>query len=192
MRESWDDGLKNDKYIIINGTKYYVRNQYQHVDCRYCEKVFYCRLTHIIPNNSDSLSNFIAYNNYREDVNSLKCLDELLESEGRYVDLKTARRYKIKNGTEWVVQNEYQDVVCPYCKKVFYCRLTHIILNHSGSLPELEPHNNYSKDLNLLKSLQVTYADKDCKIPIKEVQKEARWFLMINDDIIGEEINLSE
>lgn len=99
-------------------------------------------------------------------------------------DEKTVRRYPFPDGTVWVVQNEYQPVVCPSCVGSQYQRLTHIwhFDRDGGCAPEY--HINRNVDLAELKALLVTFVDPD-QTPVREVEIDGGWALLAGDLVIA-------
>lgn len=102
----------------------------------------------------------------------------------------TIRKYRIvdSNSSIWEIQNEYQKIPCPNCSKNLFCRLTHIRwYDKSGQLYREEYHNNYNSDINVLRSLLVTYGI-DNKGVYEKLMKN-KWKLFSGEKIIGEEID---
>ncbi|MBU1318103.1 MAG: hypothetical protein KKG33_12285 [candidate division Zixibacteria bacterium] len=95
---------------------------------------------------------------------------------------QTNRLYRLKNGSEWRVVNEYQRVPCPLCEEMFYCRLTRIFGRQSN--PN-ECHTNYDAQLENLKAKPITYEAEE---PVKEANREGTWVLICDGDSLGEEV----
>jgi hypothetical protein len=95
---------------------------------------------------------------------------------------KSTRKYRLKNGLNLVVQNEYQIVICPHCQEQQYCRLTHIWHFDKQNQCKPEYHTNYHSELSKLKELLITYVDG---IGIIETQINGKWALMKGDQIIS-------
>lgn len=90
-------------------------------------------------------------------------------------DQATVRKYRLFDGSSWVVQNEYRPVDCPHCHGQQYCRLTHIWHYDSEGRCHPEWHLNLDTDLKRLKELLVTY---NGDVGVAEVEVDGRWVLM--------------
>lgn len=87
----------------------------------------------------------------------------------------------------WEIQNEYQAFPCPKCGENIFCRLTHIWRYDINGKPyQEEYHNNYSKELEDLKNLLVTYSMDN--IGIYEKLIDGQWKVMCDNKVIGMEI----
>jgi len=100
-------------------------------------------------------------------------------------DEMTKRRYRMRDGSVWVVQNEYQRVTCPSCDQLQYCRLTHIWHYDSQNRFSPEYHTNYDARLDKLKSLLVTYIGEEA---VTEAFVNNKWVLLMGEQMIGEEV----
>lgn len=105
------------------------------------------------------------------------------------------RSYRIEDGTMWLVVNDFQVVVCPHCQEYQYGRLTQLwhFDPARSCLINFEAHNNYGTDLEQLKSLLISYLTVNgVKEGVTEEQREGKWVLVCDNQIIGEEVMESQ
>lgn len=104
----------------------------------------------------------------------------------------TERKYNVATNPPsfWIVRNEYQQVKCPHCNEIQFCRLTRI-WRGDPEKPEVaqdsEIHTNYNKSLDELKKLLIAYASEDINSGITEEHIEGKWKLILEGKVIGEE-----
>ena len=99
---------------------------------------------------------------------------------------KTVYEYSLADGSTWIVQNEFQPVECPHCRKKQFQRLTHIWhLDPQGRCTP-EYHINRNVDFETLKQLLISYTDQS--VGISEVEENGEWVLKAGDRIIARQV----
>ena len=95
----------------------------------------------------------------------------------------TNRTYRLEDGHLMNVDNNIQEVKCPRCDGVIFCRMTLVSwARKDGSRELFAAHNNYDVEIAPLRVLLVQYMDGEA---LEERLIDNKWSLVKNGMVIG-------